>query len=78
MKRDFERRTRQHRLDPAQIGDRLIDVRSRLIGYRKGPQATEPSPGLLFAEGRRRRLLEPVRPVPPRLRKSLLKRCRVD
>ena len=40
---NFERRTRQHRLDPAQIGDRLVGLRPRLVGYRKRLEATQPS-----------------------------------
>ena len=57
VKGDFEDRTRQHRLDPPQIGDRLGGLRPRLIGDREGRYAAQPGMGLLFAEGRRRRLL---------------------
>ena len=78
MQRYFERRTGQHRVDPAQIRDRLTRIGTRLIADRKGRYAAQPGMRLLLAKRCRRRSLEPVRPTAPRLGKPLFERCIVD
>src|SRR6516225_5275698 len=78
MEGDFERRTRQHSLDAAQIGNRLISRRSRLISDREGPQAPQPSLRLLFAKSGGRGLLETIRPAAPGIGELLFERRVVD
>src|SRR5262245_33325798 len=67
MKRDFERRACQDGVDTASVAYRLVDLRSRLIGYREWPQLPQPIPRFLFTKSRARRFLEPVRPAASRL-----------
>ena len=78
MQRHFERRTGQHRVDPAQIGDRLAGIGTRLVADRKGRYPAQPGMRFLLAERCRRRFLEPVRPAAPRLGKPLFERRIVD
>src|SRR5215472_11252873 len=78
MERDFERGTRQHCLDPAEIGDRLRSVRPRLITNREGPKAVQASTGHLLAESPRRCFLEPIRPAAAGLGELSFERRHVD
>src|SRR5215472_5107247 len=78
MERDFERRTREHCLDPAEIGDRLRSVRPRLITNRVGPNAAQASTGYLLAESPCRCFLEPIRPAAAGLGELSFERRHVD
>ena len=78
MQRHFERRTGQHRVDPAQIRDRLAGIGTRLVADRKGRYPAQPGMRFLLAERCRRRFLELVRPAAPRLGKPLFERRIVD
>src|SRR6516165_7646237 len=78
MERDFERRTREHCLDPAEIGDRLRSVRPRLVTNRKGLNTAQAGTGHLLAESPRRCFLEPIRPAAAGLGELSFERRHVD
>src|SRR5215467_1850896 len=78
MERDFERRTCEHCLDPAEIGDRLRSVRPRLITNREGLNAAQASTGHLLAESPRRCFLDPIRPAAAGLGELSFERRHVD
>ena len=78
VERGFERRAGEHRLDRAEIGDRLRRCGLRLVGDRKLLQPAQPAARLAFAKGLGGRLLDAVGPAAAGLREPCFQRHDID
>src|ERR1051325_218914 len=63
MKRYFEQRSGQHRLDTVEIGNGLRRGRARLVGRRKGLQPPEPRAAFDLSKGLVAGGLDPITPA---------------